>query len=317
MSSTTATQRCPRCGNEVRSDSYSCAFCGKRLRVEFIEQTPIFQRIEREWYAPFSFYKKLMYLFINPPLAMWDINHKRQESPGKRILLFSSLAWGLIGLAIYSHITFGSSLVSFGGMVGNLLKLLSGFLFFLFFFLFGYIFQNIFFSILIKLYTKGADYAVNYSERLEQRFGLGGGEGGKSFDEKDLSPFSIYRGGVLLQTQRAYRKEMMLSAFAPYLVVNLVKALLLFIMLPNVSVASGVTSTTISMLVSSDMLVWKIVHLIDFLTLAIWVPYLVSICIRELSNSGTWKVLVSSIIISVLAGFIFYLLRPTLLGSVI
>ena len=69
--------------------------------------------------------------------------------------------------------------------------------FFIAFVVFGVVFQLVFFSLLIWLYGKAANYAVDFSERLETRFG----------DEKDtsrdseMSPFSIYKGGTLLQGQ--------------------------------------------------------------------------------------------------------------------
>ncbi|TFG00454.1 MAG: zinc ribbon domain-containing protein [Promethearchaeota archaeon] len=316
MSTTAATQRCPRCGNEVRSDSYTCAFCGKRLREELIERTPIFKRIEEEWYAPASFFKKLLYLFINPPRAFWEINHERKKSPGSLIVLFSSIAWGFIGLSIFIHLNFAVLFSTFPPEFRLLIVFFYGLLIFLFFFLFGYVFQKLFFKLLIWLYTKGANYAVNYSERLEQRFGTRPQEK-RDYEERDLSPFSIYRGGTLLQTQEAFRVKMMMSAFAPVLIINLIKALLLAIALPNVSVINlnpVIINSALSEVLDPNLPVWAVCDLLDFLTLAIWIPYLITISIRELANSGTWRVLLSSYIISILAGIILYLMRPTLLG---
>jgi hypothetical protein len=314
MSTSLATQRCPRCGNEVRSDSYTCAFCGKRLRVELIERTPIFRRIEEEWYAPASFFKKLLYLFINPPRAFWEINHERKNSPGSLIVLFSSIAWGLIGLSIFIHMNFAALFSTFPQEFRLLTVFFYTLMIFLFFFLFGYIFQKLFFTLLIWLYTKGANYAVNYSERLEQRFGAGAQEK-TDYEERQLSPFSIYRGGTLLQTQKAYRKKMMMSAFAPFLIINLIKALLLTIALPNVAITNfSLIESALTTILDPDLAVWAVCDFLDFLTLAIWVPYLITISIRELANSGTWRVLISSYIISIFAAVLLFLLRPTILG---
>jgi hypothetical protein len=270
--------------------------------------------VESEWYAPYSFFKKLFYLFINPPKAFWDINHDRKKSPGSLIVLFSSLAWGLIGLSIFLHINLASLFSRYPWDIRLGMVFFNGLLIFLFFFLFGYIFQKLFFTLLIWLYTKGANYAVDYSERLEQRFGTRAQER-PDYEERHLSPFSIYRGGTLLQTQKAYRKKMMMSAFAPFLIINLIKAILLAIALPNVVVSDfSALTTAYAAILDPNLGVWKVCHFLDFLTLAIWVPYLITISIRELANSGTWRVLVSSYIISILAGIIFYLMRPTLLG---
>ena len=64
--SASAIQRCPRCGNENSGDSYACSFCGKRLRIERIEKIPFFKRIEEDWFNPYPWYLKIIYLIINP-----------------------------------------------------------------------------------------------------------------------------------------------------------------------------------------------------------------------------------------------------------
>ena len=37
-----AIQRCPRCGNENRADSFACSFCGVRLKIEKIETISLY-----------------------------------------------------------------------------------------------------------------------------------------------------------------------------------------------------------------------------------------------------------------------------------
>ena len=104
MSQTVAAfQRCPRCGNENTADSFACNFCGIRLKTEKIENIRFFRRYEAEWTGPYPWYMKILYLFVNAPKAFHDINHKRSKAPGWVVLLFSSLLYGLMGLAFFSH----------------------------------------------------------------------------------------------------------------------------------------------------------------------------------------------------------------------
>jgi hypothetical protein len=251
-----------------------------------------------------GFFQKLLYLFINPARAFWDINHLRKESPGYIILLFNSLAYGLLGMAIFSHIYLQQ-------LVRNIIFSFMGFLSF---FLFGFIFQYFLYVFLIWLFGRGANYSVNFSERLEQRFG-GESIEKKQYEERKLSPFSIYKGGTLLQTQKPYKYKMMMCAFAPFLVINLLNALILWIGLPDVTVSSSSQiDETFLTLLSPSSPVWVAVHVIEFITVSFWVPILITIAIRELSNSSTLRVLISSLIIGILVGIFFYLLRPTLLG---
>ena len=105
--------RCPRCGNENRGGSYACSFCGKRLRIEKIESISIFKRIETEWSTPAPWYLKILWLFIRPNKAFWDINHKRDKAPGNLIILFNALIYGLMGIAYLSHFVIPDPFMSF------------------------------------------------------------------------------------------------------------------------------------------------------------------------------------------------------------
>ena len=99
----TIRTRCPRCGNEIRADFFVCAFCGKRLRFERIENLSLFKRIESEWTNPNRWYVILLWLFIKPNKAFWSINHRRKSAPGYIILLFNALLFGIMGIAYFSH----------------------------------------------------------------------------------------------------------------------------------------------------------------------------------------------------------------------
>jgi hypothetical protein len=178
--------------------------------------------------------------------------------------------------------------------------------------LFGFLFNLVFYTILVWLFIKGANKAVGFSKRLESRFGK------KSkiiFSESEMSPFSIYKGGTLMQKQEANKYKMLFCAFAPFLVINAVKILILLVALPTIEVdttAGGVSPDTFSQIFKSP--VWAVLDVMDALTMAIWIPILMAIGIRELSNSSTIKVLISSFIIGTVVSIVFYFLRPTLFG---
>ncbi len=309
MSQTVASfQRCPRCGNENTSDSFACNFCGFRLKIERIETVGFFRRYEAEWVSPAPWYLRILWLFIRPNKAFHDINHKRSKAPGGLILLFSSLLYGVMGLAFFSHFSFpGIEVFSFYQFVFSLS-------FFISFFIFGIISQLIFFAILIWLFTKGANYAVGFSQRLETRFG-GLKETQEKYKEAEISPFSIYKGGTMLQLEASHKFKMMLCAFSPFILVNAIKALIALVGFPSVAVPDFTIASiagVLDQIFSSGT--WAILDVLDALTIAIWVPILMTLAIRELSNSSTTRVLIPTIIIGVIIAILIYFLRPTLFG---
>ena len=304
MSATIALQRCPRCGNENPADSFSCSFCGMRLKMESIENLFLFRRIEDPWISPLPWYMKIFYLFRDPAKSFWDINHKRNKSPGYIILLLNTLLWGLLGLAFVAHFRFKpASVTPYYALT-----------FFLVFLIFGFLFNLVFYAILAWFFIKGANYAVGFSERLEVRFG----EDKKLKEiekESEMSPFSIYKGGTLLQKQEANKYKMLFCAFAPFLLINSIKVLIVLVAFPTINVDT--TKKRFSVDIFNRIFnspVWAVLDIMDAITVAVWIPILMTIAIRELSNSSTYKVLISSLIIGILVAIFFYFLRPTLLG---
>jgi hypothetical protein len=158
---------------------------------------------------------------------------------------------------------------------------------------------------LIWAFSKGANYAVGFTDRLENRFG-GLKEEKEKYKETDVSPFSIYKGGTMLQLEGAFKFRMLLCAFTPFLVINAIKILIVVIGFPTVN------DVNIDQLFNAPT--WAALDIIDALTLATWVPILMTLAIRELSNSSTTRVLIPNIIIGVIIAIIFYFLRPTLFG---
>ena len=301
--SAVAANRCPRCGNDNRLDSFVCAFCGKRLRIERIENFSIFKRIEEDFTSPARWYVLILWLFTKPNRAFWNINHKRKNAPGYRIMLFNALLYGLMGLAYFSHINILTiPPFSINSFYVNLAAFIA-------FYAFGFMFYLIFGLILVWIFSKGANIAVDFSERLESRFGKEGEEKDK-YSEAEMSPFSIYKGGTLHQ-QQAKKNKMLLCAFAPYLLINAIEILIILIGIPNITIPDMLSLDTILSAPYFESPVWTVLHVIDALTIGIWVPILVSLSIRELSNSSTFRVLISSLAIGIIVAVIFYFLRPT------
>jgi len=291
--------RCPRCGNENRGGSYACSFCGKRLRIERIENISIFKRIETKWSAPAPWHLKIIWLFIKPNRAFWDINHKRNKAPGDLIILFNALIYGLMGMAYLSHFVIPDPFLSF---LYNL-SVFSAF------FMMGLFFNFIFGRLLIWFFIRGANSAVGFSKILETRFG---GETQKeTYREAEMSPFSIYKGGTLHQ-QGSNKYKMMYCAFTPFLLINLIEALIILVGFPTISISiTGFNPAIFTVMFNSPT--WAVLHAIDALTIAIWIPILITLAIRELSNSSTVRVLFASFGIGILTAIIIFFLRPSFL----
>ncbi len=301
--STVAANRCPRCGNDNRHDSFVCAFCGKRLRVERIENFSIFKRIEEDFTSPARWYVIIIWLFTKPNRAFWSINHKRKKAPAYKIMLFNALLYGLMGLAFFSRI----NILTMPPL--SISRFYIDFAAFIAFFAFGFAVYLISGVILIWLFSRGANIAVDFSERLESRFGKEGEEKEK-YSEAEMSPFSIYKGGTLHQ-QQAKKYTMMLCAFSPYLLLTTIKIVIILIGMPNITIPD----TTSFVSPFSDPYfaspVWIVLDVLDAFTIGVWIPILISLSIRELSNSSTFRVLVSSLAIGIIIAVLFYFLRPT------
>ncbi|MFX1453134.1 MAG: hypothetical protein ACFFCM_20035, partial [Promethearchaeota archaeon] len=134
------------------------------------------------------------------------------------------------------------------------------------------------------------------------------------YKETEVSPFSIYKGGTMLQLEGSYKFKMLLCAFTPFLVINAIKILIVLVAFPPVNVSDISTFNSVILDNLFNSRAWAALDIIDALTIAIWVPILMTLAIRELSNSSTTRVLIPTIIIGVLVAIIFYFLRPTIIG---
>jgi hypothetical protein len=103
----------------------------------------------------------------------------------------------------------------------------------------------------------------------------------------------------------------MLCAFAPYLLINAIEILIILIGMPNVTIPNTESLVTPFSDPYFTSPLWTVLHLIEALTIGIWVPILISLAIRELSNSSTFRVLISSLAIGMIVAVFLYFLRPT------
>lgn len=312
--------RCPRCGNTPPKDSYVCTFCGKRLRTERIENFLFFKRYEAEWSNPERLLTRLYLLIVNPSKAFWDINHKRDSAPGYLIILFNSLIYGLLGLAIFSH--FQISAIN-GNPVSpfDIITLFSYFTsVFIIFFAFGFVYHFLLLLILSFFFMKGANYSIGFTERLEERFGKKRGiaEEKKERITEEASVFSIYKSGTLLQKQEANKYNMLFCAFTPLIITGLFKVVIILLALPTQQISLPFDFSLNSMLFDTvfQYPTWMVLDIIDAIVLIGWIPMTITIAIRELANSSTFRVYLSSILIGTLCAIILFLLKPTILGAV-
>jgi succinate dehydrogenase hydrophobic anchor subunit len=115
------------------------------------------------------------------------------------------------------------------------------------------------------------------------------------------------------------KTKVMLYAFAPFILTNLLSTLILLIGLPSVTVANtslfgsnqrAALTTLMAPIFSSS--VWAVVDVLQIITLAIWIPICMSIALRDLANTSTTKLLIGCIVMGILISYMFYFLRPTL-----
>jgi hypothetical protein len=107
---------------------------------------------------------------------------------------------------------------------------------------------------------------------------------------------------------------MLLCAFTPFLVINAIKILIVLAAFPTVNVTDLSTFNEAILDNLFNSRAWAALDIIDAITIAVWIPILMTLAIRELSNSSTTRVLIPNIIIGVLVAIIFYFLRPTIVG---
>jgi len=237
---------------------------------------------------------------VNSPRAFWDINHKRKKAPGTLIFFLIVLLYSFVWMTLFFHLNIPGIIPIQNTVLVPWIGFLTGFIF-------GLIYHLLFFRILIWLFTKGANYAVDYSKKLESRFGKKKKEEVEKYDEAYMSPFSIYKGGVL-QQQQANKNKMMFCAFIPFMITYFIE--LIIISIGFLGKTFTIDETGLKALFGINASVWVAIYTIEALTIMLWVPSLMAIAIRELSNSSTYRVLISSYVVGIIVAIFYFFMRP-------
>lgn len=237
---------------------------------------------------------------MDPSRAFWDITHYKENIGSFKIYFLSALLFGLLGLASFSHIQVGG--------IGSWGAFYQGLAMFIMFFLFGFIFFAMFYFISIKLFSFGANQSINLSKQLELRYGTRN----KEEDDKKTQSQKVAAGMYISDipdylTRKSKKTPIMLYAFAPMLLALGLSAIVAWIGLPQVP------GTLDNLDIFFNSPVWGIIDWIQVIFMIGWVPILMAIALRDVANSSTLRVYISSVIVSVILCFAFYFLRPTFL----
>ena len=244
---------------------------------------------------------------MDPSRAFWDITHYKEGSIGSfKIYLLSALLFGLFGLASFSHIQMewlNLWAVFFHGLA-----------IFMMFFLFGFIFFTLFYFISIKFFSFGANQSINLSKQLELRYGTRKKEEGDDKTQSQKAAAGIYISDVPeYLTRKSKKTAIMLYAFAPMLLALGLSAIIAWIALPQVPATGPLSITPANLEIFFSSPVWGIIDWVYVIFMIGWVPILMAIALRDIANSSTVRVYISSVIVSVILCWLFYFLRPTFL----
>ena len=323
--------RCPRCGNDAPKDEYICSFCGVRLRMELIEKIPIFRRHEVKWERRQGTFKRLINVIIRPSRAFWDIKHQTDVKGPILIILFNAIILGIWALIAKMSIT----IVSYQGVSNNptiyivdlitgamdyydLIAMLSNIGIFLVYFIFGLVYFTLFFIALNVLFTLGANFSVNLTSTVKFRY--------RKQEEEQLEAAAkeIAKTGEMvkssLQPRRPGKWKMMIYAYTPYIVSNFICAIILLIGIlfsPSHIQSTSLYSYDFLGLVDLlnnlfDSFIWKIVDIIQIVTLIGWVPITMAISLRDLANTSTFRCYVTCLIVAIFSAYMMLFVRPTL-----
>jgi hypothetical protein len=109
---------------------------------------------------------------------------------------------------------------------------------------------------------------------------------------------------------------MLLSAFTPFIITGLIKVLIILNTLPyaqiNLDVDFTLEQTIFDTIFQAQS--WIFLDILDAFLLIAWIPITMTIGIRELANSSTVRVYLSSILIGIVCSIVLFLLKPTILG---
>ncbi len=309
--------RCPHCGNDNHPEEFVCTFCGTRLRLEPLEKVKIFRRIEEKWTDTKTETKTLKKIFLvlkDPSRAFWMISKNPNKSGFWLIVLFNAMLFGLLSSAILWHTTidrWSNVTMSFTTFYW---RWIMDFQVWLSFFIFGFIYYMILFLTWIYIYTLGANFAIGLNEIMKKR---------QTEEKSKDSELKSDIGGTypsLVKKKKLKMPYILGYALAPTLVVNALAFLLVAIFLPIVNISdtriyndSGSfedLATLYAAMFNSP--VWAIIDFLNIVMMLGWLPITISIAIRDVAKTETLRVLIASIVVSILLAYVFFFLRPTL-----
>jgi hypothetical protein len=258
--------------------------------------------------------RRFVRVVIIPSRAFWDITHKKDKTGPRLILFFNALLTGLMASVICGRMRI--TLLQGQALPWQQFYLVQWqhLALFLVFFLFGYVYYGILFWFYQKMFNLGANVGSDFGSLIDSRFA--GDEETAAARMKEAQDRGTRLDDSLIP-EKAQKGVIMYYAFAPVLVANLLAVLLLLVALPFVDVPN---TSAIQSVESADALlsavfaspVWAIADFINIVVLVGWVPITIAIGLRDLGNTATTRLYVSSLIISVLLAYIIFFLRPTL-----
>lgn len=282
--------------------------------MENIEKLKFFRRQEEKWVKPDGVFKRILNVIKNPARAFWDILHRGDSVGPLLVLILNAITLGLWGLAIYAHLNItairgvGITYLNFWvGMVEPLSIFLVYFLFGLFYYLICFILWNFLFSM-------GANFSTNINEIIKKRYNTE--EDKLSKEKKKIHKKAKGEVGDSLAPKKLGKQKIMIYAYAPLFVTNLIGVVILLIALPSVQIGntSGWSQTNLSSAMNDIFAspLWAILDVLQILTLAIWIPITMSIALREVANTSTVKLLIGCVVVGIIISYMMFFLRPTL-----
>ena len=308
--------RCPRCGNDAHAEEYICSFCGVRLRIEPIEQIPIFRRQEEKWVKRMSTTKRLINIIKAPSRAFWDIKNDTDSTGPLLIILGNGFLMGLWALAITAFTTFPSGIMTSFSIGDYPITLSNSWMYplamFLLFFLFGIVYYLLSFFLWNLLFSIGANISVNLSNTIKFRYSK------QEKEEMEETAEKIVKGKEVkdtLEPKKPAKRKIMFYAYAPTLVTNTLCTLVILFGLIGkqvIFVSNNYESVFALLEPIFDSPVWKVIDIIQIITLVGWIPITLSIALRDLGNTSTLRLYIACVIVAILTAYMMYFVRPSL-----
>lgn len=268
--------------------------------IEGIERVPFLARWEERWKRPMNMWQRFGNIFKNPAKAFWDIRHDEKRSSASWVLFLNAILFGLLGLAVVSHIHIVAvgfdQDISFVETLYLYLPINLGI--FASFFVVGFVFYFLFFAVVNFIYRRAANFAGFTGAKKEPSF-----------------PVVLY-------------------ALTPTLLVQVISIVIVLVGLPSyeVTLPTSAFSTNIFVGANQDFqtalrglffyssgasrTTWVIIDLVNLVLWVTWIPILVTIALRELYELSTLKMFIGAEISSILIAAIFFATRATITGLV-